>query len=167
MGPIPVASVIKFIFYLARRNAERDGLVWFCCHLQRTETNAGKPHKEHTREERGLGTYNEVLIRLVRGLPPLLPSAHEPPARDDASLDLREVYLHHHAFLVRLAVPHLGHAVTGAADLQEHLALHARLLRRDLQLALFHVARCAPREVRLVLFSLGVGEVGAFVCVER
>ena len=112
-------------------------------------------------------THDEVLIRLVWGLPPLFPGAHEPPARDDASLDLRQVYLHHHALLARVTIPHLGHAVSRASDLQKHLALHARLLGRDLQLALFHVARCAPGEVRLVLFALRVREVGAFVCVQR
>jgi hypothetical protein len=36
-----------------------------------------------------------------------------------------------------------------------------------LQLTLFHVARCAPREVGLVLFALRVCQVGPFVRVQR
>ena len=75
--------------------------------------------------------------------------------------------LHHHALLARLAVAHLRHAIPRPPNLQEYLALHARLLRGDLQLALLHVARRAPREVRLVLLALGVREVGALVGVER
>ena len=126
-----------------------------------------KARKSHTKEMEQAITHDEVLIRLVRGFPPLLPSAHEPPARFDAGFDLRQVYLHHHALLARLAVPHLGHAVPRTPDLQKHLALHARLLRRDLQLALLHVSRGASRQVRLVLLALRVRQVGTFVRVER
>ena len=133
---------------------------------RRKEKEKGNVREQYTEEVR-VGTYDKVLIRLVRRLPPLFPSTHEPPTRFHARLDLRQMYLHHHTLLARLAIPHLGHAISRAADLQKHLALHAGLLRRHLQLALFHVARCAPREVRLVLFALRVCEVGPFVCVER
>jgi hypothetical protein len=126
--------------------------------------NTTRVRRQHTEGVR-VGTYDKVLIRLVWRLPPLFPSTHEPPTRFDARLDLRQMYLHHHTLLSRLAIPHLGHAISRATDLQEHLALHAGLLWRHLQLTLFHVARCAPREVRLVLFALRVCEVGPFVCV--
>jgi hypothetical protein len=113
------------------------------------------------------GTHDKILIRLVWGFSLLFPGAHEPPARDDARLDLRQVDLHHHALLARLAVAHFRHAIPRPPNLQEHLTLHARLLRRNLQLALLHVARRAPREVRLVLLALRVCEVGALVGVQR
>ncbi len=111
-------------------------------------------------------THDEILIRLVWRLSLLFPGAHEPPARDDARLDLREVDLHHHALLVRLTIAHFRHTIPRPPDLQEHLALHVRLLRCDLQLALLHVARRAPREVRLVLLALRVCEIGALVGVQ-
>ena len=134
----------------------------------RKKTGARQPHTENNMQRKvRVDTHDEVLIRLVWGFSPLFPGTHEPPARNDASLDLRQVYLHHHALLARLAIPHLGHAVSWASDLQKHLALHARLLGRHLQLTLFHVARRAPRQVRLVLFALRVREVGAFICVQR
>ena len=132
---------------------------------RRKKTKACKSHAKEMKRGGRASTHDEVLIRLVRGFPPLFPSAHETPARDDAGLDLRQVYLHHHALLARLAVPHLGHAIPRAPDLQKHLALHARLLRRDLQLAVLHVPRGAARQVRLVLLALRVRQVGTFVRV--
>jgi len=35
----------------------------------------------------------------VCNIPPLFPSAHEPPVGDNACLDLQQVCLHHHALL--------------------------------------------------------------------
>ena len=136
------------------------------CPVQKKKKNATRVRRLYAEDVRAC-TYDKVLIRLVWRLPPLFPSAHEPPTRFDACLDLWQMYLHHHTLLSRLTIPHLGHAISRATDLQKHLALHARLLRRDLQLALLHVARRAPREVRLVLLALRVREVGAFVCVQR
>ena len=75
--------------------------------------------------------------------------------------------LYHHALLTRLAVAHFRHAIPRPPNLEEHLTLHARLLRRDLQLALFHVTRRAPSEVRLMLLALRVCEVGTLVGVQR
>ena len=112
-------------------------------------------------------TYDEILIRLIWGFSFLFPGAHEPPTRDDTRLDLRQVDLYHHALLTRLAVAHFRHAIPRPPNLEEHLTLHARLLRRDLQLALFHVTRRAPSEVRLMLFALRVCEVGTLVGVQR
>ena len=74
--------------------------------------------------------------------------------------------LHHHALLARLAVAYFRHTISRPPNFKENLALHARLLRGDLQLALLHVARRAPCEVCLVFLALGVREVGALVCVE-
>jgi hypothetical protein len=120
----------------------------------------------HASSKYSLCTYNEILIRLVWGFSLLFPGAHEPPARDDARLDLRQVDLDHHTLLSRLAVAYFRHAIPRPPNLEEHLTLHARLLRGDLQLALLHVARRAPCEVRLVFLALGVREVGALVRVK-
>src|SRR5258708_34333421 len=133
------------------------------CPIQQRKkgTRVRRRHPEDVR----VGTYDEILIGLVRGFPPRLQSTHEPPTRNDACLDLRQVYLHHHTLLSRLTIPHLSDTITRATDLQKHLALHARLLRRHLQLTLFHVSRCTPRKVRLVLFALCMCKVGSFICV--
>jgi hypothetical protein len=130
MRPVPVASIIEFVFNLACWDTKGDRLVRLRSDLSAKQKKRHVSYKRSSKHSSG--TYNEILIRLVWRLSLLFPGAHEPPARNDARLDLRQVDLHHHALLARLAVAHFRHAIPRPPDLQEHLALHARLLRGDL-----------------------------------
>ena len=111
-------------------------------------------------------SYNEVLVSLVGGLFPLLPSTHESPARNDTRLDLGQVHLHHHTLFAGISVSDLGNTVTRTSNLQEDLLVHALLCRRDHKLGFLQVPRRSASEVGLMLLSLGVCEVGAFIGVE-
>lgn len=93
----------------------------------------------------------------------MFPSAHETPTRQDALLDLGQMYLHHHAFLARLPVADFGHTVTWPADFQEDLPLDVALRRGNHQLGVFGIAGGTAREICLMLFALCVGEVRALV----
>ena len=68
---------------------------------------------------------------------------------------------------MRLRIPDFGDSVPGPPNPDENLSLHGLNGRSDHELVLLHVSRCAPGEVRLVLFALRVREVGALIRVKR
>ena len=74
--------------------------------------------------------------------------------------------LDHHTLFAHLQVPHLGHTVSGSTDFQEDFPLHGALRRRDHQLRVLRVSGCTSSKVSLMLFSLRVSEVRAFVRVQ-
>ncbi len=118
-------------------------------------------------------TDHQVLPIPVRLLLVLLEAAHEPVPRLDALCDVWVVHLVEQAELAGDGVAHLGHLVTGRADLDELLVLDLVLLPLGLECLLggelvgvVLVAGGAAGEVGLVLLALGVGQVGALVGVE-
>lgn len=60
-----------------------------------------------------------------------------------------------------------GNAVAWSADFEEDFPLDVGWGGGHEQRRIFQVAGCAPGEVGLVLFTLGVCEVGPFVRVQR
>jgi hypothetical protein len=114
MGPVPVTSVVSFVFYFARGNAKCDGLVW-------------------------LGSHDKILVSLVGWLSLLLPSTHEPSPRDHALFDLRKMYLDHHTLLSCVHVPYFCDPVAWFTDLEEHFSLNGVLGRCDSQLRVFSI----------------------------
>ncbi len=111
--------------------------------------------------------HNEILVRLVRRLPLLLPCTHKPPPRNDAKLDLGEMDLHHHTLFSGVQVAHFRDPISRPSNLQKHLALDVALRRRNHQLCVFGIARRTSSQIGLVLFALRVGEVRAFIGVQR
>ncbi len=77
------------------------------------------------------------------------------------------MYLHHHTLFSSVQVAHFCDPVSRPSNLQEHLALDVALRRRNHQLCVFGIARRTPSQIGLVLFALRVGEVGAFIRVQR
>ena len=111
-------------------------------------------------------THDEILVGFIWWLPLLLPCTHESSAWDDASLDLRQMHLHHHALLASIAVPHLGNTITGSTYFEEDLTLDVLLLRGNLKLAVLHVPRRAASQISLMLLALCVSKIGTFVGVK-
>jgi len=74
--------------------------------------------------------------------------------------------LHHHTLPPRHRVPNLGDAVSWSSNFKENFALHIALLRSNHKLRIFCVTSSTSGEVGLMLFALGVSEVGTFVGVE-
>ena len=112
------------------------------------------------------GTYNQILIVFVWRFPFLLPSTHEPPPRDNVGLDLWQMHLHHHTFLSGIPIPNLCNPVTRPPNLEENLAVDARLRGSDGELIFLHVTSRTSCEIRLVLLTLRMCKVRALVCVE-
>ncbi len=77
------------------------------------------------------------------------------------------MHLHHHTLLSSVSVSDLGHPVARTPNLEEDLLVDILLSGRDHELGLLQVARRSAGEVRLMLLSLRVCEVGAFVGVQR
>ena len=105
-------------------------------------------------------------MRLVWRLLLLLKRAHEPPPGDHTRLDLRQMHLHHETLLPSVDVADLRDAITRPTNLQEDLALHILLRRRDHELGILRVTRSTASKVGLMLLALSVGEVGAFIGVK-
>jgi hypothetical protein len=76
------------------------------------------------------------------------------------------MHLHHHPLLTRIPVSDFRHTVSGSADFEEYFTLDVRRGGGYHQLGILRIAGGAPSEVRLMLFALGVSEVGAFVGVK-
>jgi hypothetical protein len=77
------------------------------------------------------------------------------------------MYLHHHTLFTRVPVAHLGYSVTRPSNLKEDFSLYVRLRgRRHHELCLLHVSCRTPGKIRLVLFTLRVGKVRAFIGVK-
>lgn len=93
----------------------------------------------------------------------MLPGAHKPTTRQDIFFYLRKVDLDHHALLPSVFVPDLGHSISRATNFQEDFALNVSLRGRNHQLRVFGIAGGATSKVGLMLLSLGVSQVGAFV----
>ena len=118
MRPVPIASVVRLILNLSCGDAECNSLVWLSRHLNERMV------QKHSLTQNEHRTHDEILICFVRGLPLLLPRAHEPPPRDDTWLYLWQMHLHHHSLLARIPIPDLRHSVSWPADLQEDFTLH-------------------------------------------
>ena len=73
--------------------------------------------------------------------------------------------LNHHTLLARVPVPNFRDTVSRATNLQKDLFVDALLRRRNCELGLLQVAGRTSCEVSLVLLSLRVGKVGAFIGV--
>lgn len=109
----------------------------------------------------------------IRRFNALLEARHEAMPRLHIRSDLGVMYLEKQPELPRNRIPDFRDLVSGAADLDE-LLLHYSVFRLRLlseegglvEGGVLGVSGCAAGEVRLVLFALGVSEVGAFVGVE-
>ena len=112
------------------------------------------------------GAYNEILVVFVWRFPFLLPSTHEPPSRNNFTLDLWQMHLYHHTFLSGIPIPNFCNSVPRPSDLEENLAVDGGLGRGDGELVFLHVTSRASREIRLVLLTLRMCKVRALVCVE-
>lgn len=77
------------------------------------------------------------------------------------------MHLNHHPFLAGVLITDFGYPIAWATDFEEHLPLYAALGRCDHELSFFGIAGGTTGKVRLMLFTLGVGQVGAFICMER
>lgn len=110
--------------------------------------------------------HNQILVRLVWWLPFLLPSTHEPSARQNAVLDLWQMDLHHHALLTSVPVADFGYTVSWPTDFQENLALHAARRRGNHELRVLGIPGSTTSEVGLMFLSLSMCQVGTFICVE-
>ena len=110
---------------------------------------------------------NQILETLIRILNLLLKRRHKPHARDHARRNLLELQLEQQAQLARQRVADLGNLVTGATDLDRllfHLHAHRAGERGGILVFAFALfAGGAAGEVRLVLFALRVGQVGAVI----
>lgn len=74
--------------------------------------------------------------------------------------------LDHHSLLPSICVSDLGNTIAWTANFQEYLALDGLLLWSDLKLAVLHVASGTSRKVSLMLLSLSVSQIGAFIGVK-
>jgi len=113
------------------------------------------------------GTHDQILVIFVWRFPFLLPSTHKPPSRNNVALDLRQVHLHHHTFLSGIPIPNLRDSVPRPSNLEENFAVHGGLGWGDGELVFLHVTSRTPCEIRLVLLTLRVRKVRAFICVQR
>ena len=118
--------------------------------------------------------HHQVLPVPVGLLLVLLEAGHEPVPGRDLVGDVGVVDLIQQPELAGDGVAHLGDLVARAADLDEVLVLNLILEARGLELLLLlelgrvvRIARGATGEVGLVLLALRVGQVRAFVGVER
>lgn len=160
MRPVPVACVIRLVLNFTSRDSEGDGFVGFGSNLK----CSGQSKLELWLKWRA--THNEILVRFVWGFPLLLPSAHKPSPRNDAGLDLWKVNLHHHTLLSSIRVSDLGDTVTRSANFEEDFTLDIALRGGDHKLRFLCIASGATGKVGLMLLSLRVREVGAFVRVQ-
>lgn len=112
-------------------------------------------------------TYDEILVVFVWWFALLLPSAHEPPPRDNVAFDLWQMHLHHHTFFSGIPIPNFRDPVSRPSNFEENLAVDARLRRGNGELIFFHVTSRTSCEIRLVLLTLRVRKVRALICVER
>ena len=105
-------------------------------------------------------------MRLVWRLLLLLKRAHESPPRNHTRLDLGQMDLHHQTLLPSIDVADFRDAITWPTDLEEDLALHILLRRRNHELGILRVTSSTTSKVGLMLLALSVGEVGAFIGVK-
>ena len=117
----------------------------------------------------GLGSYEDVLVILVRRLDALLVGRHEAVTRLQALLDLGIVYQEQQRALVGLGVALLCHAVAWSPDLGYFaLRLRVRLCRARVEaLLLERILGQAALNVLLVTLALGMRKVVALVGVNR
>lgn len=117
-----------------------------------------------------LGRNNQVLEVLIGILNLLLKRRHESHARDNTGRDLLELQLEEQTHLASQRVPNLGNLVTGTTDLDSLLLdLYAHCSGERGWILVFAFALFAggaAGEVRLVLFALRVGQVGAVILVD-
>ena len=112
-------------------------------------------------------TYNQILVCLVRWLPLLFPSTHEPPSGDDAWFDLGKMDLHHHTFLSSIPVANFRHSITWSTNFKEDFSLNIGLSWGYHQLGFLRIPRSPSGEVSLVLFPLCVCKIRSFIRMER
>jgi hypothetical protein len=117
-----------------------------------------------------LGRNNQILEVLIRILNLLLKRRHESHARDNTGRDLLELQLEEQTHLASQRVPNLGDFVSGTTDLDGlllDLYTHCSGERGWVLIFAFALfAGGAAGEVRLVLFALRVGQVGAVILVD-
>lgn len=117
-----------------------------------------------------LGRNNQILEVFIRIFNLLLKRGHEPHARDHTGRDLLELHLEKQTHLACQGIPDLGDFVTGTTDLDRLLLdLHTHCSGEGGGILIFAFALfagSATGEVRLVLFALRVGQVGAVILVD-
>lgn len=127
------------------------------------------------------GRDDEVLKVSIVRFSMLFPRRHDPVPRFDAFFDFGVMNLEQQANLTRHGVPDFRDLVTGAANLDELFDRDLALLSLLRMLLLSRMSgqrsgvsgvrsvlfRRSPRQIRLMLFALGVSEVTAFVRMQR
>lgn len=147
MRPIPISSVVRFIFYLPRWDPKSNGFIWLSSNLSMSCQTSH--HIRHIRR-----TYNQILVCLVWWLPLLFPGTHEPSSGDDTWLDLGKMDLHHHTFLASIPVTNFRHSITWSTYFEEDFPLYIGLRWGYHQLGLLRIPGSPPSEVCLMLFPL-------------
>lgn len=111
-------------------------------------------------------TCNEILIVLVGHFLLLLKRAHETLPRYDILFYLRQMNLHQKTFVAVFGISNLCHSIARSSNADEYFALHSVDGRSHHELMVLHITSCPPCEICLMLFALGVSEVGSLIGVE-
>ena len=75
--------------------------------------------------------------------------------------------LNHHAFLASVYVAYFGDTITWSSDFEENFPVYVGLSRGNHQLRFFGIASSSASKIGLVLFTLCMSEIRAFISVER
>ena len=114
----------------------------------------------------GLGGEHEILPFSVWRLHLLLVGRHEAMPGAHALSDLGVVNLEQQALLAVVGIPLLGHPVAGPPDLDELLDVDPRPEGSRLDRGVLGLLGGPPREVALMLLTLGVSQVGGLIVMQ-
>jgi len=113
-----------------------------------------------------LSSEQQILPLSIRGFHPLLVRRHEPVPRGCPVHDFRVIHLEQQGLLLRLRNPLLRYFVTGSSNFDEFFHFNNRFERRGLNGLLLSVPSGTFRQIRLMLFALGVRQVASLIIVK-